>query len=52
MEKPENSIEKNEPKYRIGAVCRLTGISQHVLRVWEKRYGVVYPERSESQRRL
>ena len=42
----------DEAKYRIGAVCRLTGLSQHVLRVWEKRHGVVDPERSESQRRL
>ena len=41
-----------EPKYRIGAVCRLTGISQHVLRVWEKRYGAVKPVRSETHRRL
>jgi len=41
-----------EPRYRIGAVCRLTGISQHVLRVWEKRYGVVDPVRTESHRRL
>ena len=39
-------------RYRIGAVCRLTGISQHVLRVWEKRYGVVEPLRSNNQRRL
>lgn len=38
--------------YRIGAVCRMTGISQHVLRVWEKRYGVVEPLRSETGRRL
>ena len=42
----------DEPRYRIGAVCRLTGISQHVLRVWEKRYGAVRPERSETHRRL
>ena len=42
----------DEPRYRIGAVCRLTGLTQHVLRVWEKRYGVVVPERSESQHRL
>ena len=46
------SKEDDEPRYRIGAVCRLTGISQHVLRVWEKRYGVVEPERSETRRRL
>ncbi|NNC78442.1 MAG: MerR family transcriptional regulator, partial [Woeseiaceae bacterium] len=42
----------DEPRYRIGAVCRMTGISQHVLRVWEKRYGVVEPVRSETDRRL
>lgn len=46
------SSPNDEAKYRIGAVCRLTGLSQHVLRVWEKRYGVVEPERSETQRRL
>jgi DNA-binding transcriptional MerR regulator len=44
--------QHDEPRYRIGAVCRLTGISQHVLRVWEKRYRAVEPERSETRRRL
>ena len=38
----------DESNFRIGAVCRMTGISQHVLRVWEKRYGVVEPLRSET----
>ena len=46
------STANDEPKYRIGAVCRLTGLSQHVLRVWEKRYGVVEPMRSDTDRRL
>ena len=48
----DSSASNDEPKYRIGAVCRLTGISQHVLRVWEKRYAVVEPDRSETGRRL
>jgi DNA-binding transcriptional MerR regulator len=48
----DSSASIDEPKYRIGAVCRLTGISQHVLRVWEKRYGAVEPARSETDRRL
>jgi DNA-binding transcriptional MerR regulator len=52
MPDPQKPVGDDEPKYRIGAACRLTGLSQHVLRVWEKRYGVVDPERSESQRRL
>ena len=42
----------DEARYRIGAVCRMTGLSQHVLRVWEKRYGVVRPRRASNQRRL
>jgi len=37
--------------YEISAVARLTGISSHVLRVWERRYGVVEPQRSDSKRR-
>ena len=41
-----------ESGYRIGAVCRMTGLSQHVLRIWEKRYGAVQPQRSETDRRL
>lgn len=41
-----------EEFYEISAVSRLTGLSKHVLRVWEKRYGVVEPDRSQSQRRL
>ncbi len=52
MPDAQDSPTQDQAKYRIGAVCRLTGLSQHVLRVWEKRYQVVKPERSESQRRL
>jgi methylmalonyl-CoA mutase cobalamin-binding domain/chain len=33
-------------------VCKRTGLSQHVIRVWEKRYGAVKPTRSAGQRRL
>ena len=32
----------------IGAVTRLTGLSQHVIRVWERRYGAVKPTRTPS----
>jgi MerR family transcriptional regulator, light-induced transcriptional regulator len=41
-----------EPRYRIGTVARLAGISTHVLRVWERRYGVPTPNRSEGGARL
>lgn len=32
--------------YHIGAVARLTGLSTHTIRVWERRYGAVSPGRS------
>ena len=38
--------------YRIGAVSRLTGISQDALRIWERRYQAVVPHRSEKGGRL
>lgn len=36
----------------IGAVARKTGLSSHVLRAWERRYGVVKPRRTEGGSRL
>ncbi|WP_043749501.1 MerR family transcriptional regulator [Imhoffiella purpurea] len=38
--------------YRIGAVSRLTGIPADTLRVWERRYHVATPVRSEAGTRL
>ncbi len=40
------------PRYPIGAVVRLTGISAHVLRMWERRHGVVIPTRTAGNHRL
>jgi DNA-binding transcriptional MerR regulator/methylmalonyl-CoA mutase cobalamin-binding subunit len=36
----------------IGVVSRKTGLSAHVIRVWERRYGAVAPERSDGNQRL
>jgi len=38
--------------YPIKAVSNLTGLSIHVIRAWEKRYNVVVPHRTETNRRL
>ncbi len=38
--------------YTIKNVSMITGIGVHTLRAWEKRYGVVKPERSPSGRRF
>lgn len=40
------------PLHPIGVVARRTGISLHVLRAWERRYGVVRPERTAGGQRL
>ncbi|MCR9205288.1 MAG: MerR family transcriptional regulator, partial [Halobacteriovoraceae bacterium] len=38
--------------YTIKNVSMMTGIGVHTLRAWEKRYGVVKPERSSTGRRF
>ena len=42
---PESAIPA-EPTYSLGAVARLTCLSPHVLRAWERRYGAVTPLRT------
>lgn len=39
-------------KYRIGTVARITGLSPHTLRVWERRYDSLRPSRSAGGGRL
>ena len=38
--------------YRIGELARRVGLSEHVLRAWERRYQVVQPTRTPSGYRL
>jgi len=38
--------------FPIGYVSRVTGLSAHVIRVWQRRYGLVDPQRSATNRRL
>lgn len=39
-------------EYGIGAVAKLTGLSDHTIRVWERRYEAVVARRSDSGRRV
>jgi MerR family transcriptional regulator, light-induced transcriptional regulator len=41
-----------EPRYPMKVVVRRTGLTAHVLRVWERRYGAVTPQRTSTNRRL
>lgn len=42
----------NQQGHPIRVVARRTGLTSHVIRVWEKRYGVVCPLRTPTNRRL
>jgi DNA-binding transcriptional MerR regulator/methylmalonyl-CoA mutase cobalamin-binding subunit len=42
----------SEVLHAIKAVSKRTGLSAHVIRVWEKRYGAVKPARTGTNRRL
>ena len=42
----------NEVQYPIQLVARLTGLSAHVIRIWEQRYRAVEPQRTPNKRRL
>ena len=43
---------ENSRTYPIKAVSKLTGLSLHVIRAWERRYSVVTPLRTDTNRRL
>ena len=41
-----------EEHFQISTVSRLTGLTVHTIRTWEKRYNVVTPKRTDTGRRL
>lgn len=41
-----------DPHHSIKTASRITGLPPHLLRIWEKRYGAVSPERTATNRRL
>jgi DNA-binding transcriptional MerR regulator len=45
-------MENAEPGYTIGVVARRTNIHPETLRVWERRYQMVVPQRNLTGRRL
>ncbi len=41
-----NQIRRLEAPFAVGVVARMTGLSVHVLRSWERRHGAVQPQRT------
>lgn len=42
----------SEPRYRIGTLAKLTGVTTHAIRIWERRYGALAPKRTPGGARL
>jgi DNA-binding transcriptional MerR regulator len=42
----------NKDGYGIGAVAKITGLTDHTIRVWERRYQAVVARRTDSGRRI
>lgn len=42
----------SELKYSIGELATKSGLSQHTIRAWEKRYGAIQPDRTEKNQRV
>jgi len=42
----------NEPRYRIGTLARLTDVTTHAIRIWERRYSALAPARTPGGARL
>ena len=40
------------PKYRIGTVVQLTGLTSDTIRAWERRYGCISPSRTPGGTRV
>jgi MerR family transcriptional regulator, light-induced transcriptional regulator len=45
-------VSADDPRYRIGMLAQLTGVSTHALRAWERRYGAFAPARTPKGARL
>jgi len=43
---------EHESRHPIQIVATRTGLTPHVIRIWERRYGAVSPERTPTNRRL
>ena len=52
MEPTERSMPANVASFRSGVAARLAGVPVETLRVWERRYGVIRPHKSEGGQRL
>lgn len=46
------AMKSSTPRHPINYASRLSGVSTHAIRIWERRYGAVNPTRSSARQRL
>ena len=46
------ATDNDDHHYGIGAVAKMTGLTDHTIRVWERRYGAVVTQRLANGRRV
>lgn len=49
---PDQIVIPDKLYFKIGEVCELTGVKQHVLRYWETEFAILHPQRASSRQRL
>lgn len=49
---PADTAKRRPQTFGIGAVAKITGLSDHTIRVWERRYQAVVAERATNGRRV
>lgn len=49
---PERVVIPDRLYFRIGDVCRLSGVKPHVLRYWESEFPTLHPKKSGTNQRL
>ena len=42
-------MNSSQIKYSISDIAKLSGVKAHTIRIWEQRYGIVKPKRSETK---
>lgn len=50
--KPAAELKTAGDRYSVKTICQLTGLNEHTLRAWERRYQVVTPSRLDNGRRV
>ncbi|MDP2514978.1 MerR family transcriptional regulator [Photobacterium damselae subsp. piscicida] len=45
-------INQTEKRYAIGEVSDITGVNSVTLRAWQRRYGLIVPQRTPKGHRL